>query len=280
MILYFSFCFATSPETTQGLFLRMLWSRGLIPYFQIPDLALFGLKFHFFGFMVALGFILGASLAAKRAREKGLSARAINDVAILCLIFGILGAHVVAVLGENPSQLWSEPWRSLEVRSGLSSYGGLIGAGIAVAIYFRRKDLPFLPYADAIMFGLLPGWTLGRIGCFGVHDHPGRLSTSFLAVRFPGGARHDLGLYEAILTLLISGVLYWLGRRQQPRGFFFTILLFMYPIPRFFLDYLRAFDLADSNPRYGGLTFPQYGSIALVLWGVYLLRQIRGTRRA
>ena len=229
--------------------------------------------------MVALGFIAGASLAAKRAEKTGLSAKAINDVAMLCLIFGILGAHVVSLLGEKPSVLWTEPWILLQVWSGLSSYGGFLGAGIAVVVYFRRKKLSFFPYADAIMFGLFPGWMLGRIGCFSVHDHPGRLSDFFLAVQFPGGARHDLGLYEAILALLISGVIYWLGRKERPRGFFFALLLLLYPIPRFFLDFLRASDLADSNPRYIGWTLPQYGSIALALWGVYLLVKIRATRR-
>lgn len=224
---------------------------------------------------MASGFLVGTWLAVRRAERRGLSPRAVNDVAMLCLIFGVLGAHVVAAVGEDPSVLWREPWQLLRVWSGLSSYGGFLGAGIAVAIYFRRKQLPFLPYADAIMFGLFPGWMLGRLGCFSVHDHPGHLTDFFLAVGFPGGARHDLGLYEAIVALLISALLYTLGRKERVRGYFFALVLVVYSTFRFLLDFLRAADLPDSNPRYWGLTFPQYGSIALVLWGLYLFWKLR-----
>jgi phosphatidylglycerol:prolipoprotein diacylglycerol transferase len=228
--------------------------------------------------MVALGFLAGTWLAMRRAERTGLSPRAINDVALLCLGFGIAGAHLVSVIGENPSVLWKNPVRLLHFWSGLSSYGGFLGAGTAVALYFRRKGLPFLPHADTLIFGLFPGWTLGRIGCFLAHDHPGRLTDFFLAVRFPDGPRHDLGLYEAMVALGISVAVYFLGRKRRPDGFFFALALTAYPMARFLLDFLRASDLPGSNPRYVGLTLPQYGSIALFLWGALLWRKLRSAR--
>ena len=38
-----------------------------------------------------------------------------------------------------------------------------------------RKKMPLLPYANAVCFGLPFGWFFGRMGCFVVHDHPGRV---------------------------------------------------------------------------------------------------------
>lgn len=225
--------------------------------------------------MVALGFIVGTHLAARRAAKAGLSVKTVYDAALLCLVFGILGAHVVSFLGDRPANFWTEPWRLLEFWSGLSSYGGFLGAGIALVIYFRRKHLPFFPYADTLMFGLFPGWTLGRLGCFSAHDHPGRLSDFIFAVGYPGGARHDLGFYEAVLSLVLSVTVYVLGRRERSRGLIFAVAALLYALPRFFLDFLRATDLPGSNPRYGGLTPAQFGSIALGIWGVYLLFKLR-----
>jgi phosphatidylglycerol---prolipoprotein diacylglyceryl transferase len=225
--------------------------------------------------MVALGFIVGTQLAARRAGKAGLSAAAMNDAGLLCLIFGILGAHVVALLGAEPEVLWKAPWRLLQFWSGLSSFGGFFGAGIAVAVFFRRKKLPFLPYADALMFGLFPGWILGRLGCFNAHDHPGRLTDFFLAVRYPGGTRHDLGLYEAIVAVVVSGIIYYLGKKPRPVGFIFAATILLYTPVRFLLDFLRATDLSGSDPHYFGWTPVQFGSIPLFIWGVYLFARVR-----
>jgi hypothetical protein len=41
----------------------------------------------------------------------------------------------------------------------------LIVAGIAVAIYARRKKIPFLHLADATAPGLILAYGIGRIGC-------------------------------------------------------------------------------------------------------------------
>ena len=47
-------------------------------------------------------------------------------------------------------------------------------------------------------------------------------SDFFLAVQFPGGSRHDLGLYEAILTAGIA-VLFYMWRNKPVRpGFFWA----------------------------------------------------------
>jgi prolipoprotein diacylglyceryltransferase len=83
-----------------------------------------------------------------------------------------------------------------------------------------------------------------------------------------------LGLYEALVSLLITAVIYTLGRKIRRAGFFFMLALLLYPIPRFFLDFLRADDFQMPNPRFWGLTVPQYGSVALVIGGFFLWRRL------
>ena len=115
------------------------------------------------------------------------------------------------------------------------------------------------------------GWAIARIGCFLVHDHPGRLTRFPLAVQFPGGARHDLGLYEAVVLLAIAGLLWRLWARRRLEGRLLGLLAVLYGAARFLLDFLRASDVAYADARYAGLTPAQYGSVLLVTWGAWRL---------
>jgi phosphatidylglycerol:prolipoprotein diacylglycerol transferase len=112
---------------------------------------------------------------------------------------------------------------------------------------------------------------VARIGCFLVHDHPGRLTDFPLGVRFAGGARHDLGLYEAIVLFAIAGLLWSLWARRRLEGRLLGLLAILYGCARFLLDLLRASDVAYPDARYAGLTPAQYGSMLLVAWGAWRL---------
>ena len=106
----------------------------------------------------------------------------------------------------------------LEFWDGLSSFGGLLGGILAAVLFFRIRGVPLSRYGDAFAVGIPTGWAIARIGCFLVHDHPGRLTGFPLAVAFPGGARHDLGLYEAVVLFAIAGLLWRLWARRRLEG--------------------------------------------------------------
>jgi phosphatidylglycerol---prolipoprotein diacylglyceryl transferase len=118
---------------------------------------------------------------------------------------------------------------------------------------------------------------VARLGCFSVHDHPGALTSFPLAVAFEGGARHDLGLYDAVVLAVISVVLYALERRGRLRDRLLPLLALLYGTSRFLLDFLRARDLPYSDARYLGLTPAQFACIALVVWGLVKIGARRTT---
>ena len=251
----------------------------MIPYFQIPPLELFGVTASAFGVLVACGFLLGSHLMIRRAIKMGLDPARMYDIALLCLVCGGVGSHVFYVVAYAPSQLIENPWVLLRVWDGISSFGGFVSAALGIWIYLRRKKLPFFPYADAILFGLVPGWILGRLGCFTAHDHIGRITTFPLAVRFPSGTRHDLGLYEAVITIVLAIALYGLlGKRERaervPDGLAMTSVMIVYGLIRFYLDTLRATDIPGADARYFDLTPAQYLCVFSVGFGIYLQRRI------
>jgi len=119
------------------------------------------------------------------------------------------------------------------------------------------------------------------MGCSLAHDHPGARSDFFLAVQYPGGARHDLGFYEFLFTLLVLfPVTRLLGRKKLPEGFLLLLVSLLYAPVRFGFDFLRSHDFGNVDPRYAGLTAAQWLTIALFLAGAYLMIRLffRGRR--
>ena len=189
---------------------------------------------------------------------------------------GFVMAHLVSVFFYFPETLHNLSlkqfvWRLISIWSGLSSFGGFLGAAIAFVYYTRREKISALSYADSVALGLVVGWIFGRTGCFTAHDHPGRLTSFFLAVRYPGGSRHDLGFYELLFTIVIAVVLFRYARRPRVPGRVIGLFATMYAPVRFSLDFLRATDYARPDERYAGLTPAQWACIACLATGVWLL---------
>lgn len=223
--------------------------------------------------LTALGLLFGALLIAKAARLDGKDPSIVPDLVVWALGGGVVVGHLMHLFLYHPEELAKSPWQALEVWDGSSSTGGMIGGALAVVLFFAWKELPLRDYLDASALGIVPGWGVARIGCFLVHDHPGKPSSFFLAVDFPasvlpGGPRHDLGLYEALLLFAIGGALWVLRRRQLFRGGYLPLAVGLYGVCRFFLDFLRADDLSYVDARYLGLTPAQYVAMAFVVYGV------------
>lgn len=246
----------------------------MIPWFEQPTFSIGPLTIHTFGILAAIGILTAGRLATSAARRYSEIDPAPLERAIpWAVIGGILGGHLLHVLGYHPELLAKHgPLALLRIWDGLSSMGGVLGGIAGFVIYFRARGLRLLPYLDALALGTAPGWAIARLGCFAAHDHPGVLTSFPLAVQFPGGARHDLGLYDAIVLALIAGVLYLVAKQRRPRGTLIALLALGYSVPRFFLDFLRARDVAGADARWLGLTPGQYVAIALAVAGIILWR--------
>ncbi|MBN2358359.1 MAG: prolipoprotein diacylglyceryl transferase [Deltaproteobacteria bacterium] len=247
----------------------------VIPWFTLPplDLTALGLgKLYWFAVLVVAGIILGVMFYDRITLRGGdvdvKVARLMPEAAV---IGGFIGAHLVHVLLYHPELMDDDPWILLKFWAGISSMGGFFGgalACIALLLYYRQR---MIPYGDRALFALSIGWVFGRLGCATSHDHPGRLTDFFLAVQFHDGARHDLGLYEFIYTVLLVGVLFWWTRRPWRTGSLMAIVLCSYGPLRFGFDFLRATDRDFVDARYWGLTPAQYGSVILAVVGAALL---------
>jgi phosphatidylglycerol:prolipoprotein diacylglycerol transferase len=284
---------------------------ALIGPFDTPTIHIWGpVELNPFGLMVATAFVVGTIVSVRFARRNMLDPRIIKDF-IPWLVFGTLvGGHLGHALMYEPDHYFSNPIELLYVWEGLSSYGGFIACSAIAVWFFRSRRKSFLQYGDALAYGMPFGFFFGRLGCFGVHDHPGGESEFFLAVKgihtdpvwlcFREGVNpienealseacvelvnqtgvHDLGLYEALFMLMLWPVWMYLGRRARRPGFFVGLLALAYAPVRFGLDYLRSPDGIDV--RYlvpfigeeGGFWFEwtpaQFCSVVLLVAGILI----------
>ena len=88
----------------------------------------------------------------------------VGDIIILGLIFGIVGAKIFDNL-ENWSDFIKDPIGRLFSASGLTFYGGLIVAAIAICWYGSKKGIKIIHLVDAAGLALLLAYAVGRIGC-------------------------------------------------------------------------------------------------------------------
>jgi phosphatidylglycerol:prolipoprotein diacylglycerol transferase len=250
----------------------------VIPYLDPPAIVLGPITLHAFGILAALGIYLGARLSTRAAeRRADLDPAPLIAAIPWAVLGGIVGGHGLHVLGYHPEMLESDgPLALLRVWDGLSSMGGVLGGLIGFLLYFTLKHVSLRPYLDSLALGVAPGWAVARIGCFLAHDHPGVRTTFPLAVDFPGGPRHDLGLYDFILLTLLTAVLYAIARvrgrdpGELHDGRLMAVLAIGYSVPRFLLDFLRARDVPLADGRILGFTPAQYICVLLVAVGVVL----------
>jgi len=254
---------------------------ALIPYYEQPIFEFAGTKIQAWDLFVVGGFLTGVWVAARLSEKLRLDPKVILDFAPWALVVGFSCAHLVHCFAYEPELIRENPWFIFYIWSGLSSFGGFLGAAITLFVFFRVRKANFFEYSEPLAFGMVIAWFIARIGCFIAHDHKGVLSNFVLAVDFPGGARHDLGLYDAILTLgiwIVISIFYY--RRPRTRyGFNGGLVCFLYAFVRFFLDYLRATDISRSDRRYLDLTPAQYGCFALALIGLYMIHRSRSEAR-
>ena len=274
-----------------------------LPYFHLGSLDV-GLPIQSFGMIVAAGVLIGAALLRRYAEWHGVDDEHIRGLTGWITVTGFIGAHLFDVIAYQWHDLERDPILLIEVWKGISSYGGFLGGAAGFAFYVWWKRLPARLMADIAIVGLLPAFSIGRIGCTVVSDHIGAAvdTTKWyaaLAMDYPRTlnmeaiqnlvATHpgtgpmtawNLGLVEFLYLVPVNLLVLWLAfrpKKRLPAGFVPVLAGMLYAPVRFFLDFLRP---EESDPRYLGLTFAQWASMAFFAAAVYAAIRVLSTGKA
>lgn len=272
-----------------------------LPFLKPPPPIDIGVPIQVFGMIVAAGVLIGAAILRRYAEWHGVSDEHIRGLTGWIMVAGFIGAHEFDVLAyqfdrlSEPFDIWPPSHWPLVIRfwDGISSYGGFIGGAVGFALYVWWKRLPVRLFSDIAIIGLLPAFSIGRIGCTVVSDHigaavdpsrwyafiamdyPRSLNMAHLAEHYPGTSEMirawNLGLIEFLYLIPVNALLLWFAFRTKKRphaGVIAALAGVLYAPVRFFLDYLRP---EETDPRHFGLTFAQWASFLAFGVGAYVL---------
>jgi len=196
----------------------------------------------------------------------------VGEITILALVFGLLGAKLFDIF-ENWSGFLQDPKSYLFSPSGLTMYGGLICAALAIWIYARKYKIGFWHLNDSAAPALMIGYSIGRIGCqvagdgdWGIRSDlaqkPGFLPDWMWSYRFPHNVNesgipipgctdikyckqlefgvYPTPLYEVIACLILFLILWSLRKKLKVPGTIFALYLIFNGLERFLVEKIRV----------------------------------------
>jgi phosphatidylglycerol:prolipoprotein diacylglycerol transferase len=215
----------------------------------------------------------------------------VGEITILALVFGLIGAKVFDAF-ENWDSFIKDP-SSIFSAEGLTFYGGLICAALAIWWYARKHKIGFWHLNDAAAPALMLSYATGRIGCqvsgdgdWGiVNTRPnpvGWLPDWMWSYTYPNNvaragepipgcndkfcfelpqAVYPTPFYETIVCLILFLILWSVRKKLKIPGTLFALYLILNGVERFFIEKIRV----NTRINVLGLSFTQAELISSLL---------------
>ncbi len=224
----------------------------------------------------------------------------VGEIVIIALVAGLLGAKLFDIF-ENWNGFLKDPSSYIFSPSGLTWYGGLICAALAIWWYAKRHKIGFWHLNDAAAPALLLGYAVGRIGCqvagdgdWGIvniqskpfswlpdwmwaYTYPHNVNEEGLK-KIPGCigkycnelevGHFPTPFYETVICLILLLIVWSLRKRFKIPGTLFAFYLILNGVERFFIEKIRInnrLDIFGIHP-----TQAEVISILLILGGIIL----------
>ena len=255
-----------------------------------------GFDIAYYGITIAVAILFAMLLVFVRAKHSGQDVNDYENLAILGIIFGIIGARIYYVIFS-----WSDYREDIKSvfnirQGGLAIYGGIIAGFLTAYLYAKVKKLSFWQIADTVCIGFSAGQMIGRWGNFFNREAFGEYTDSLFAMRLPidavrtsdvtdkmrehitavDGVRtiqvHPTFLYESAWCLVILIILLVMSYRGKNlfTGQVFLTYLGLYGLGRVLIEGLRTDQL-----KVGPVAVSQVlsGVLVILCFGLILRRR-------
>lgn len=238
----------------------------------------------------------------------------VGEITIIALVFGLLGAKLFDIF-ENWSGFLKDPKSYLFSPSGLTMYGGLICASLAIWWYANKHKIGFWYLNDAAAPALMLAYSIGRIGCqiagdgdWGIRsdlsDKPGFLPDWMWSYKFPHNVNEtgvpipgctdtkycnqlEFGVYptpfyEVIACFILFLILWSLRKKIKIPGQLFALYLTFNGLERFFIEKIRVnnrMNLFGFNPTQAEVISSLLFISGIALW-IWLKRKQKIGKKA
>ena len=237
--------------------------------------SIFGLQIHYYGLIIAIGFLLAILYARARCKEFGLSFDSITDAILFAVPCSIICARLyyVAFSWENYKNDLASIFKIWE--GGIAIYGAVIGAILGLLLFSKVMKKRILPYLDVMALGLLIGQCIGRWGNFFNREAYGAeiLDHFFLRMGLIQPHTdifrywHPTFLYESVWNLVGFVLLHFLSKKRKYDGQVFLEYVVWYGLGRVWIEGLRTDSLWLGSFRVSQLLA---GASCVIALGVML----------
>ncbi|MDO4909433.1 MAG: prolipoprotein diacylglyceryl transferase [Corynebacterium sp.] len=243
-----------------------------------------------YGICIVLGIAVALWLSTRRYVARGGKTDTINNVAIVVIISGIIGARLYHVATDHEKYFCTtcNPTDAFKITNGgLSIIGAAMAAMFCAWIYLRRKNISYGLLADSIAPTILIAQGIGRFGNYFNQEIYGRPTTLpwgleiFLRRDASGTVDmmyghstgqimtivHPTFLYESLWCFAAAAVLLWLDHRKRfAGGTLLALYVVVYSFGRFWIELMRA----DEATHILGLRVNTITSTATFIIGLVL----------
>jgi len=224
----------------------------------------------------------------------------VGDIVLKAALWGFLGAKIFHNL-ENLEEFSRDPIGSLISFSGLTFFGGLILATIAIIYYLKKEKISVIHFADAMAPTMLFAYAAGRIGCqisgdgdwgivntnpkpFGwipdwawAYQYPHNVVNEGVAIPGCVGAYcnqlplpvYPTALYEIIMMFILFAIMWSFRKKVSQPGILTGVYLIFAGGERFLIEKIRVnnkYDFLPFQPTQAELI-----SVILIIFGFLFL---------
>src|SRR5712692_8094748 len=215
-----------------------------------------GLAIHWYGLFIALGILVNVPIARRECKRKGISEDLVFNLAVWCVIFGVIGGRLYYVVqADQPGGFGyylDHPGEILATWEGGMAFYGMVFAVFLTVVgycYWSKQGQKLLwSLLDMVAIFLPLGQALGRLGNVVNGDIVGYPSNLPWAISYPNPnalapdhvtAFQPASIYELLFSLALFGFLWMMRTRVKAPGLLFAFYAFLYAAGQFGIFYLR-----------------------------------------
>ena len=241
---------------------------------------------NWYGLLFVSGLIIGYFVIKKIFSKENIPNESLDKLVLYTVLATVIGARLGHVFFYEWSYYKDHLGEILMIwKGGLASHGAALA--ILISLYFFSKLVvkkPLLWILDRMAAPIAIGATFIRLGNLMNHEivgHPANVPWAFKFHRYYNETlgvydptpRHPSQLYEAMLYLIIFGVLlflFWKKNLWQKPGFIFGTFLILVFTARFFIEFTkegqtaRDFELVLNTGQLLSIPFVLAGCIILI----------------
>ncbi len=240
------------------------------------------ISIHWYGLMYVVGISVGLLVAWPYARWKGFTEGQLEKIVFSAVPAGLIGARLYYVIQQPLGQYLAEPWRILAVwEGGMAFYGAIFAVVIVLLVAGWRLKISILKLLDVAALFAVVGQFFGRIGNIingDVIGYPTNLPWGVVYANPNSLApRHDIAyqpaaVYEALIDVLLFGLLWWLRKKVKP-GILFFIYIIGYSVSQIIVFMWRDNEVVFLGLKQAQLTAAGVIVIAVIVFAWFHRRQ-------